>query len=75
MSLLVNDDLRAGDLLQLEIQIPHLEDPVVAVGEVVWFVRCQGAIPAAREAGLKFRDIRPGELHHILEYVHAVGIG
>lgn len=75
MSLLVNDDLRAGDLLQLEIQVPHLEDPVKAIGEVVWFVRCQGTDRESREAGLMFRDIKPKELHAILEYVHAVGIG
>jgi hypothetical protein len=75
MRLIVNDDLRAGDLLQVEIQIPHLEDPVRATGEVVWYVHCKGTEREGREAGLKFRDIKPGELHHILEYVHAVGIG
>ena len=75
MSLEVSDDLRAGDLLQLEIQIPHLEDPVSAIGEVVWFASLKSAERETLEAGLKFRDIKTGQLHHILEYVHAVGIG
>lgn len=75
MSLAVQDDLRAGDLLELQIQIPHLEEPVRAVGEVVWFLHLKCADRQTREAGLKFRDIKTGELHHILEYVHAVGIG
>ncbi len=75
MSLMVYEDLRAGDLLQLEIQVPHLEEAVSAVGEVIWYVHCKGADRQTREAGLRFRDIAPHELHHILEYVHAVGIG
>lgn len=75
ISLLVNEDLRTGDLLRLEIQIPHLEESVCAVGEVVWFVCMKDADRQTREAGIKFRDIKTGELHHILEYVHAVGIG
>ncbi len=75
ISLVVYEDLRAGDLLELGIQIPHLVEPVTAVGEVVWFVRTKGTDRELREAGLRFRDIKPMELRHILEYVHAVGIG
>lgn len=75
LSLVVYEEMRAGDLLELEIQVPHLEEPVPAVGEVVWYVHSKGMDREVREAGLRFRDIQAGELHHILEYVHAVGIG
>ena len=65
--IMAKEPLRVGDLLELEIQIPHLEDAIRAVGEVVWFEK--------KEAGVRFRDIEPADLHHILEYVHTIGIG
>lgn len=63
----IKDDLRSGDLLELQMQIPHLEDPVRAVAEVVW--------STPREAGVRFRDIEAKDLHRVLEFVHTVGIG
>ena len=71
--LLVKEDLRAGDLIGLEIQIPHLKEPIEAVGEVVWF--SEGKDHDHREAGAKFRDIDQKDLHKIFEYVHSIGIG
>ena len=68
-------DLRNGDLLELDIQIPHLSDPIRAIGEVVWFNALKSKEREFREAGVRFREIAPKDLHHILEYVHTIGIG
>lgn len=67
------DALRRGELLEVELQIPHLEEPVRAVGEVVWFR--DGGARGVHEAALRFTDIEAGDLNRVLEYVHAVGIG
>jgi c-di-GMP-binding flagellar brake protein YcgR len=67
LSLLVKEDLRVGDLLKLAIQIPHLEESIDGIGEVVWV-----NIP---EAGVRFRDISPSDLNKIMEYVYTIGIG
>jgi c-di-GMP-binding flagellar brake protein YcgR len=64
---LVKEELSQGSLLDLKIQIPHLHDPIHAVGEVVWISKA--------EAGVRFRDIASKDLHRILEYVHTIGIG
>ena len=67
------EELRQGDLIQMEIQIPHLEDSVRAVGEVVWVaLRPEHG---THEVGVRFRDAEPRSLSHILEYVYAIGIG
>lgn len=71
----VKEDLRSGDLLDIEMQIPHLEDSVHAVAEVVWFSHCKSKDRESREAGIRFRDIDTKDLHHVLEFVHTVGIG
>ena len=73
--LLVKEDLRVGDLIRLEIQIPHLKEPIEAVGEVVWFSAQKDKDHERREAGAKFRDIDQKDLHKIFEYVHSIGIG
>lgn len=67
ISFATKEALRDGDLLELEIQIPHLEEPVTAVAEVVWCTEGR--------AGVRFCDIDPQALNKILNYVHAVGIG
>jgi len=72
---IVKEDLRPGDLLELQIQIPHLEEPIHAVGEVVWFSHSKEKENDQREAGLRFREIEPEDLHRILEFVHTIGIG
>lgn len=69
----VPDDLREGDLLQVQLEVPHLRSSVRAVAEVVWTTR-QGA-GRNNEVGLRFRDMSDQDLHHVLEYVHTVGIG
>ncbi|MBI4432142.1 MAG: PilZ domain-containing protein [Candidatus Omnitrophica bacterium] len=73
--IMVKEVLRTGDLLELQIQIPHLADPIRAVGEVAWFSQWHDAERQIREAGLRFRDIKPHDLHRILEYVYTIGIG
>ena len=73
-SFVPQEELRCGELLQMEIQIPNLAGPVDAVGEVVWFsYGRQGREPM--EAAVRFRDIAAKDLHRILEYVYVVGIG
>ena len=71
----VKDDLRSGDLLDIEVQIPHLEESVHAIGEVVWFSHSKSKDHESKEAGIRFRDIDAKDLHRILEFVHTVGIG
>ncbi len=68
------DDLREGDLLKIQIQIPHLKEPIEAIGEVIWFSPGQSE-RAPREAGVRFRDITTQHMHQILEYVYTIGIG
>ena len=69
----VKEPLRTGDLLALEIQVPYLNQPIDGIGEVVW---CTSPMEEEGwETGVRFRDIEPESLNHILEYVHAVGIG
>lgn len=71
----VKEDLRNGDLLEIQIGIPHLPEPICAIGEVVWFSHLKTRDRETREAGVRFRDIDPKDLHRILEFVHTVGIG
>ena len=75
VSLIAKEDLRVGDLIKLEIQIPHLEDTIDAVGEVVWFSFSKDRERQTREAGVRFRDISAADLNQILEYVYSIGIG
>ena len=69
--------MRQGDLLDMQIHIPHLEEPVMAVGEVVWFspLSSKERERRIREAGVRFRDLAARDLNRILEYVHTIGIG
>lgn len=67
--------LKTGELLHLKIQIPHLEEPTEAVGEVVWVNSNGKDGQQIHEAGIRFCDVDPAELNKILEYVHAIGIG
>lgn len=68
----VREEARVGDLLEMKIEIPNIADPIRAVGEVMWYTESQDR---PSEAGIRFREIDPKDLHRILEYVHAVGIG
>ena len=69
------EDLREGDFIELEISIPHLKDPIEAIGEVMWFSKNKEHDRELREAGVRFRDIDAKDLHQVLEYVHTIGIG
>jgi c-di-GMP-binding flagellar brake protein YcgR len=73
--IMAKEELRPGDLLEVEIQIPLLEDPIHAVGEVVWYEQFNDRDRQIREAGVRLMDIEPTDLHQILEYVHHIGIG
>ena len=79
IKIMANEELRNGDLLDLQIQVPHLEESIHAVGEVAWFkhsrVKDRERDREIKEAGVRFRDIDPKDLHRILEYVHTIGIG
>ncbi len=68
-------EFKVGDLIDLEIAIPHLEYPIEVVGEVVWPQKSKTNVSGYQEIGVRFRDIEAADLHRILEYVHAVGIG
>ena len=57
----------------MEIQIPHLSEPVRALGEVVWIT--MRPEHGHHEVGLRFRDAEPKSLSRILEYVYAIAIG
>ncbi len=75
VSFTVKEALRCGALLEIEIKIPHLADPIRAIGEVVWYNHEKVRDREVREAGVLFRDIEPADLHRVLEYVHMIGIG
>ena len=75
LRIMAKEELRSGELLEMEIQIPHLEDSIRAIGEVVWFFYWKEKDRETREAGVRFRDIEPKDLHRILEFVHTIGIG
>jgi c-di-GMP-binding flagellar brake protein YcgR len=72
---LAKEALREGDLIQMEINIPHLKDPIEAIGEVIWYSESKDRDRDIREAGVRFCDITPKDLHQVLEYVHTIGIG
>ena len=73
--ILAKEDLRPGDLLKIEIEIPHLSERVEATGEVIWFSKTKEKGHEHKEAGVRFRDMDSTDLHKILEYVHSIGIG
>jgi len=50
--------LRPGTILELEIKLSEVADPIIAIGEVMWLSpRKQGEYPF--EVGVKFIDIAP----------------
>jgi c-di-GMP-binding flagellar brake protein YcgR len=75
LSLAIKEDLRVGELLELQIQVPPLEEAVYAVAEVVWFSLEQDKREEKRKAGVRFRDVESNDLKHLLEYILGIGIG
>jgi len=69
------EELRCGDLLELELEIPYLTESICTFGEVVWISRSASKEGSTYDAGVCFRDLKAKDLHAILEYVHSVGIG
>ena len=72
---IAREDLAEGDILELEIEIPHLGQAIKAEGEVVWFSHSKEKDRDVREAGIRFRSIQSKDLQKILDYVHTTGIG
>ena len=70
-------ELKEGQLIDMKIHIPHLEEPIHAVGEVVWTYAAPRKASAGEplETGARFKDLSPRDLNRILEYVHSIGIG
>ena len=73
LSFVAKEMFRAGDLLEIDVQIPHLSEPVRTVAEVVWVTSHPDK--QSHAVGVRFRDVEPGDLRAILEYVHTIGIG
>lgn len=71
----VKEALRVGDLIDMKIEIPNVTETIRAVGEVIWYEESGDRRGEVGEAGIRFREIDAKDLHRILEYVHAVGIG
>lgn len=75
LRIVAKEPLRSGELIELEMFIPYLEESIKAVGEVVWCSGSREHPSETHEAGIRFRDIASRDLHCVLEYVHAIGIG
>ncbi len=75
LSLVLKETFRVGDLVWVGIQVPHLEDPVEIVGDVMWHWTSKNKEKPSQEAGIRFQDANPGELNKILDYVYSVAIG
>ncbi len=73
--IVVKEEMRVGDLLDIRIEIPHLHEAIHAIVEVAWYSPAKDKMHAGGEAGMRLRDIKPNDLHRILEYVHTIGIG
>ena len=75
LSLLVKEEVRQGDLMKIEIQVPQWVEPVKVIGDVIWCSPAKDKQGSQMEAGVRFREINPVELHKILDYVYSVAIG
>ena len=75
LSLILKEELRQGDLIQIDIEVPHWVEPVRVVGDVIWYSVSRDKERPAHEAGVRFREVNPVELHKILDYVYSVAIG
>lgn len=70
MRIEAKNDLRCGDLLEIDLEIPGWGEPVEIIGEVIWYK----ADKQSKQAGILFRDIEPREHHAVLDYIYHVGI-
>jgi c-di-GMP-binding flagellar brake protein YcgR len=76
LSLALKESARQGDIIEVSIGVPHLEDPVLVVGDVIWHRLAKDKDQHVfHQAGLRFRDVDPIDLHKILDYVYSVAIG
>ena len=75
LSLLLKEEVRIGDLIQVDIRVPHWVSPVRVVGDVIWHSPSREREKTAPAAGVRFREVNPAELNKILDYVYSVAIG
>ena len=75
LSLLLKEEVRHGDLMRVEIQIPQWVDPIRVTGDVVWHNVSGERHNRVHEAGVRFQEVNPVELNKILDYVYSVAIG
>ena len=75
LSLILVEEARHGDLMQIHIRVPYLQDPVAVTGDVIWHSASRGNENTIHEAGVQFRDVNPVELHKVLDYIYSVAIG
>ena len=76
LSLVIKESVRQGDLMQIQIRVPLLQEPVRVTGDVVWHsAHHRDHSDAVLEAGVRFRDVNPAELNKILDYLYSVAIG
>jgi len=71
--LFVNEPLKPGTRLQIDLTLPGRERPIRFLGEVVWCESYEviGATQRARsiEAGVKFLQINPADQQTIMQHV------
>ena len=63
---LVGQDIKNGDWLELNIDIPTLEKPVPAIGKVIWTADKNAD---KIDVGIKFEEVDPGMKNKFLEYL------
>ena len=60
--------LHCGNKVKLEISLPHVSEPIVAKGIIVWF-RLQKDVEFPYIVGIKFTDIDPFDQGKILNFI------
>jgi uncharacterized protein (TIGR02266 family) len=65
------DPLQEGEQLQIELQLPGLEDPVKVKGQVVWTRPKTGAADEPSGMGIKFIEITKDDKQLLKEYLNA----
>ncbi len=75
LSLSVKEEVRNGELMKIEIQVPDWVEPINVVGDVIWHSSTGTKDNPQYEAGVRFREINPLELNKLLDYVYSVAIG
>ena len=75
LRLVLKEEARHGDLMEVRIRVPYLQEPVLLLGDVVWSVGSKNKDNVICEAGIRFQDANPLELNKILDFVYSAAIG